>query len=613
MVCSAACGGDASSGAENAESGPVEQPDASGSSDAEPGPAPNPLAARTLVVYNSDDTDSVGVADYYVAKRSIPDANRCPISLSKIPNANLIGVAYANLADYEAPIKTCLNSVGPDNILYIVFTYDTPFSVQFTPAPAGSHGSSLDNYIANIWGEQTFPALNRYYVDDRADTNAYQPFVSLADYRSASGAPIIYSVFRLDAATPEMAKGLVDLALQAERDGVDGIGCFDRDFGKPMDQIQYTGYGLGEWWLHRAAEVTSAAGFPTIEDPNVAEIGTAPAPARCDDVLFYSGWYSYGNYNDVFTYVPGAVNGHIDSLSAGGPRSGRSWSPSSVARGVTVTTGAVNEPELTGIARADDWVRYMVLDHANAGDAIFRATSEVGWMIMNIGDPLYTPFPKATAEPAAPTKLVLSGAVVVPATLCSPYRIIAKDDRNSESIGVAKDVKIALSTSADASVYADPSCMSRIMSATIPAGAASATVYLRDSTPEPFTLSAQDGAGTLRASTFSARAISPATMTLEAAAFTHGGCTAANLQLFDNYGFHAATMRDVNVTFAIAGSAKLYTDAACTQPAGLAGRIAAGSDRTRYFVSDAVAESFTITTTDASHEFDAAILNDQAK
>ena len=57
-----------------------------------------------------------------------------------------------------------------------------------------------------------------------------------------------------------------------------------------------------------------------------------------------------------------------------------------------MTTGAVGEPYLEGLPHADGALRNL-LEGMNVGDAIFRNTEWIRWMIINIGDPLYRPFP----------------------------------------------------------------------------------------------------------------------------------------------------------------------------------------------------------------------------
>ena len=250
----------------------------------------------------------------------------------------------------------------------------------------------LDQFIADIWNDQvpdiTEISNHAYYAANQSQGNFYLPFQSLADYRSQSDAQPLYAVWRLDAATADLAKGLVD---KAEATGLRGQGCFDRRFGN-VNALEDWNYGAGDWDLFRAAEITRKVGLAVTEDENEAEFGTAPAPLRCDNVALYAGWYTYNHYNDAFSWVPGAIGFHLDSGSAIDPRSGVNWSANALQRGLTITSGAVNEPYLEGLPHADGVFRDLFAG-ANVGDAFLRNTAFLQWMVINIGDPLYRPFP----------------------------------------------------------------------------------------------------------------------------------------------------------------------------------------------------------------------------
>jgi uncharacterized protein (TIGR03790 family) len=356
-----------------------------------PAPAQEPLSARVLVVYNAFDRESRRVAEYYASRRGIPRANLCALRPSLVENReDMVRVKAGDFVRIvRDPIRKCLERAGRDHILYIVFSYQTPYKIA--GAPRGE-GISLDQYVADIWDEaaRAGRAENPYFALTQSRAGVYPAFVSLAGYRAQPGAKRIYSVWRLDAATPALARGLVDKALEAERTGLAGRACLDRRFGKDVDAMQDSGYGSGDWDLHRAAQMLRGAGLEVVEDANPAEFGTPPAPARCDDAVFYAGWYSLDSYNDAFTWKTGAIGYHLDSASAANPRGGKNWAANAVLKGLTATTGALDEPSLLGLPHADGLV-HDLLAGANVGDAFLRNTRWLKWMIVNLGDPLYRP------------------------------------------------------------------------------------------------------------------------------------------------------------------------------------------------------------------------------
>jgi uncharacterized protein (TIGR03790 family) len=355
-----------------------------------------PLAQTVLVVYNSADSGSTAVAQYYISKRGIPSANLCAITP---PATN-----WLNWTDFDGsvrtPIKNCLTALGSSNILYIVFTYNTPYDV-IAPDTATY---ALDQFVADIWdqyappGQYGVPLIAQpYYAVAQAEGNIYSPYVSFQEFRSQNSI-LIYSVWRLDAATEALAQGLVDKAMAAESSGLSGQVCIDEtDSTPPLDYDD----GIPEWDLRMAANFSRLAGFTVLEDDNVAEFGTAPAPLRCDNAAIYSGWYRFDHYNNAFTWNTGAIGFHLDSAAAIDPRGGANWSANALINGITVTHGSVAEPYVTGWAHPDGVFRDL-FQGANVGDAFVRNTLWLKWMMLNIGDPLYRPFPAGFPAVTAP-------------------------------------------------------------------------------------------------------------------------------------------------------------------------------------------------------------------
>jgi uncharacterized protein (TIGR03790 family) len=354
-----------------------------------------PLNERVLVVYDTNSSGSREVANYYMAKRGIPEGNSCRIRVSS--------AEYIDRDEFESqvkkPIRKCLESVGKDKILYVVFSYQTPFGLRLE-----GKAYSLDQFVADIWDEYLpFRAASQNEVQPylgyaQSEGNAYQPFVSLSAYREKPGVPHIYSVWRMDAATPALSKGLVDKALFAEVHGLSGKACFDLTV--PAAAVPDYRYGAGNWDIYQAEHFARAAGFPILEDTHSEEFGTAPAPLRCDDAALYAGWYSLNHYNDAFSWKPGAIGIHLDSASADNPRRGANWAANALLKGITVTSGAVSEPFLENLPHPDQAL-LSLFEGATAGDALLRSTRLLKWMIINIGDPLYRPFPKGALGPTS--------------------------------------------------------------------------------------------------------------------------------------------------------------------------------------------------------------------
>ncbi|MGA8028874.1 MAG: TIGR03790 family protein [Bryobacteraceae bacterium] len=361
--------------------------------------AQSSLASRVLVVYASNDVNSASVATYYQSKRGIPSANMCPLTL---PSPSAIGLSASDYAEsVQTPVQNCLNAAGRQNILYIVLAYTRPFGVD---PGSGLGWYALDSYLADIWDQYTTQAFDPapsythpYYVENQSQGDVYTPFESLASYRALGTLPLIYSVWRLDGATPAIATGLVDKALAAEAAG----GPISQTKSQPnacidmlIDPTTFpdSGYRAADWDLLRASQFLSeTSNFDVIADELGSNFGTPPSP-DCPNTALYAGWYNYDAYNNAFSWDSGSIGWDLDSDALFDPRSGPTWGTNALINGVTVTSGPITEPYLEGMARPSGVMRNL-LEGANVGDAFLRNTRWLKWQILNVGDPLYIPFP----------------------------------------------------------------------------------------------------------------------------------------------------------------------------------------------------------------------------
>ncbi len=355
------------------------------------------LNDRVLVVYNTRSAPSLDVANHYMTKRSIPPSHKIGIAFPS--PISLDWSVY--LATVQPALRKAIDSIGRRKVLYIVMTYETPWLMERAPATvtlgdaSGRGGNLIDAFVADVFDQLNQPGFgnNPYYAAAQSKANLYPPFQTFADYRMASEAKQIFQVWRLDGPTPTLAIGLVDKALRAETDGLAGQGYFDNRALLNNLTAEDGGYASGDWDIYRAAEFTRQTGFAVTRDENEEEFGTAPAPLSCPGALFYAGWYSLDHYNDVFSWNPGAIGIHLDSASAKDLRGGANWAANAIIRGITVTAGATAEPYLENLPHPDGVFRN-IYSGANIGDAFYRNTATLRWVVIFIGDPLYRPFPK---------------------------------------------------------------------------------------------------------------------------------------------------------------------------------------------------------------------------
>jgi uncharacterized protein (TIGR03790 family) len=154
--------------------------------------------------------------------------------------------------------------------------------------------------------------------------------------------------------------------------------------------------------------VTGASG-EKVWDDNFASDSTARyqwrlSPLSGPNALWVWGWY--GPAYDAYRFVPGAVGSQLTSFTAltirtpANPdpkmagytnvRWGGNWVPRMLEEGVTATWGAVDEPFATFYAPGGN-----VFDHLwagyNFGDSFYIAQNALRWVMVAVGDPLYSP------------------------------------------------------------------------------------------------------------------------------------------------------------------------------------------------------------------------------
>jgi uncharacterized protein (TIGR03790 family) len=222
------------------------------------------------------------------------------------------------------------------------------------------------------------------------------PFMK--DYAKLSGIEFIrrktIMVGRLDASTPEMAKRMVDDAIETEKNGL--IGTFYIDARGLEDEDQKDDYGRYDEHLRRLHRIVkSKSSLPVVLDNNQKLF----SEKSCTDVALYVGWYSLAKYVDSFAWKKGSVGFHIASSEASTPKRQGSqvWCKRMIEEGVAATLGPVNEPYLISFPLPDVFFPLLMTGKLTLLETYYRSTPLISWRIILIGDPLYTPFKKTPA------------------------------------------------------------------------------------------------------------------------------------------------------------------------------------------------------------------------
>jgi uncharacterized protein (TIGR03790 family) len=204
----------------------------------------------------------------------------------------------------------------------------------------------------------------------------------------------VLMVARIDGPTPEIARGLVDKAVQAEAEGLWGRTYID------MRGITNGPMKPGDDWMQAAAEISKAYGYDTVVDKAGS---TFPPSTPLPDIAFYFGWYDQsvsGPFtNGMAEFRPGAVAYHLHSFSSRVLRvSDVWWTGPLLAAGATATMGCTEEPYLQTTPQPNAFLARFLFLGFSFGEAAYAAQPALSWQNTIIGDPLYRPFKKTQKE-----------------------------------------------------------------------------------------------------------------------------------------------------------------------------------------------------------------------
>ena len=370
-------------------------------------PAPVESGAVVVVIYNSRLPASREVAEYYAAKRGVPPGQVMGLSLpvgETMTRADFRGKLQEPL--FEWLVATRLFSMsspgsGParsntfarvveSRIRYAVLCYGVPLKIQnednLIEPGAGKLRPEFRRNEAAVDSELVWlPLLRQNLPLAGLITNAF--------YGTAVGSLLcptngVLLVGRLDGPSGDIARGLVDKAMQAERDGLWGRAYVD------SRGIKEGNYKIGDDVMLSAARVCGGKGYDVAVDLSPA---TLPPEYPLSHVAVYAGWYSVdvcGPFaRPTVEFMPGAFAYHLHSFSAGTIRSAMShWVGPLLARGVTATLGSVYEPYISGTSDVAVLLRNLLLLGFSFGEAAWSAEYGFSWQTTVVGDPLYRPF-----------------------------------------------------------------------------------------------------------------------------------------------------------------------------------------------------------------------------
>lgn len=353
------------------------------------------LPSKVYVVANSDDPDSLAIADFYASARGIPKGNIVGLPM---PKAGKISKAeyfekienplVAELAKRGALKAVKLGGREPSgreiysyvshDIGFLVLCRGVPWGVNPSPnSPAPNPPKSFSD-AASVDSE-----ISGRFVSSKSFAGFVKnPLFNNYSWVMTPSITGTIPVARLDGVSRADVEASVKNALEAEKKGVRGRVYIDESKREKT----------GDKWLSAAGKILSAAGFDVSENTEPRLFGFAD---RMDAPAFYFGWYAFnpaGYFADKnFKFPAGASALHIFSFSAANMRDRNSWTPAFTAEGASATFGNVYEPYLGGTHYPHVYVLALARG-MSAGEAATAAMPFLSWQGVFVGDPMFKPF-----------------------------------------------------------------------------------------------------------------------------------------------------------------------------------------------------------------------------
>lgn len=269
--------------------------------------------------------------------------------------------------------------------------------------------ASLDSELSLLWWpEGTYHIAGRsrnLLYQERQHGSLSQPasanHLSLPGAGERGEAPIgeplsmpILMVSRLDAPTPQLAKRLVDQALETEQRGLEGSIYLD---ARGLDAASQS-YGYYDQSLRDLAELfRHSTSYRVVLDNTERRFSD---PGEAHDVAVYTGWYRLRSYEDAFTFRAGALGYHIasaEAVSLHDPQE-TGWCKNALEHGIAVTLGSVGEPLLDSFPVPSHFWGLLLTGRYSVVEAYYLTTRYLSWRMVLIGDPLYNPWRTSPAK-----------------------------------------------------------------------------------------------------------------------------------------------------------------------------------------------------------------------
>ncbi len=382
--------------------------------------------AEVAVVANAKARDSLELARYYMERRGIPPEQLIVLRTT--------WEETCSREDYDKeirlPLRQALTTMQGQGRLIraLAVIYGMPLKLN-PPLPSWSEAEEIDGIqqLLKAQPDQKAPeakglrgrldALQRNntraavdseltlaLLDDHA-LDGWLPNPWFLGFKGQQGLiprDRVLLVGRLDGPDPATVRRIIDDALAAENEGLDGQICLDARGPRP-ELRNLRGYALYDAAIHLAAEkVPQLRPMPVVldEQPELLQAGS------CDKTALYCGWYSLGRYIDAFRWQRGAVGYHIASNECSTLKQPGStvWCKRMLEEGAAAVIGPVSEPYVESFPLPDLFFVHLTDGRFTLAESYFLSLPYLSWQMVLIGDPLYRPYRAARLRETETTR-----------------------------------------------------------------------------------------------------------------------------------------------------------------------------------------------------------------
>jgi uncharacterized protein (TIGR03790 family) len=360
--------------------------------------AEKPLAPATIVVFNTDVSESVELAKFYAQQRGIARDHLVGLSVSKTEEISR--------DEYDTMIRDPLRKIFTErgwwtmekgkgtepsrvtgsNIRFVALMKGMPLKIRAAsdyPGDKTGPGPVLNRNDASVDSEIAALANFSNQISGMLQNPYFQSYRAITEVENS----ILLLVCRLDAPQVATVRRMITDAVETEKTGLSGRAYIDGAHNTAP------GLNVGDHWLTEARDQLHKAGIPLIFE-DTPEL--FPNSYPMSDCALYFGWYAgavAGPFTQPdFQFRRGAVAVHIHSFSASTLHDeNANWAGPLVTKGAAATLGNVYEPYLQ-LTPHLDLFNDRLLHGFTFAESAYMSVPALSWMSVMVGDPLYRPY-----------------------------------------------------------------------------------------------------------------------------------------------------------------------------------------------------------------------------